>query len=377
MPRTPGGERPAPGSEQPGDQDVTEAAVGSPALQSRPPRPAPDSASTSDAGHDARPRNWLLRKKLLTPVVLAVIGVAFALVAWAIYPSRTQLPVPTYTTLHLISNTNINTVTYQVRPFSPSIALVKISVLLPSGSSGPHAGSPQASLYAFPPAGSSLICLPSSCFPQQGGNDYYYHRLTFARAMGPGDLPNVRKVGINAFVAFAVRAHDFGVTADGATASAAIPNSTTPVLGHRASLPSTKDVSECTTGPHSRLRVTVEREPIRSAATCRFLLAFSSALAAGHWWGCPGSTSCQGMTRILADPSRPGLRGTMVFILPELSCVSRPQRDALSSVSGQLVALNRTPLTDRHRRANGARIGAAGCDPSCLRPRSWRLRTAR
>ena len=223
MPRTPGGERPAPGSEQPGDQAVTEAAAGSPASQSRPPRPAPDSASTSDAGHDAPARNWLLRKKLLAPVVLAVIGVAFALVAWAIYPSRTQLPVPTYTTLHLISNTDINTVTYQVRPFSSSIALVKISVLLPSGSSGPHAGPPQASLYVFPPAGSSLICLPSSCFPQEGGNNYYYHRLTFVRAMGPGDLPNVRKVGINAFAAFAVRAHDFGVTADGATASAAIP----------------------------------------------------------------------------------------------------------------------------------------------------------
>jgi hypothetical protein len=41
--------------------------------------------------------------------------------------------------------------------------------------------------------------------------------------MGPGDLPNVTAVGMNAFAVFAVRAHDFGVTADGATASAAIP----------------------------------------------------------------------------------------------------------------------------------------------------------
>jgi hypothetical protein len=164
-----------------------------------------------------------LRKKILTPVVLAVIGVTLGLIAWAIYPSRTQLPVPTYTTLHLISNTKIGTITYRVHQFSPSIALVEISVLLPSGASSSPAGSVQASLYVFPPAGSSLICLPSSCFPQQGGNNYWYHKLTFKRAMGPGALPNVTEVGMNAFAAFAVKAHNFGITADGATASAAIP----------------------------------------------------------------------------------------------------------------------------------------------------------
>src|SRR5206468_10294217 len=114
MPRIPGGERPAPGSGQSGDQAITEAAVRSPALGSQPQRPALDSAPASSAGDDAPPRNWLLRKKTLTPVVLAVISVALGLIAWAVYPSRTQLPVPTYTTLHLISNIKINTITYRV-----------------------------------------------------------------------------------------------------------------------------------------------------------------------------------------------------------------------------------------------------------------------
>ena len=58
-------------------------------------------------------------------------------------------------------------------------------------------------------------------------------------------LPNTTRIGVNAFVDLFVAAREFGVTSDGATASAAIPKSSlTPALGGTIGDPIQHSVSE-------------------------------------------------------------------------------------------------------------------------------------
>ena len=163
----------------------------------------------------------LFRKKVVTPIVLALTGVALGLIAYAVYPSRTQLPVPTYTTLHLTSDVTIDTVTYRVHQVHPSTAEVKISVLVSPDTALPVPGSQPPSLTVFLPIG--MTCPQPPCFRQKGGNNGWYQVLTFHQSIGPGSLPNESSSGIYAFADFTVKAKVFGVTFDGATASAALP----------------------------------------------------------------------------------------------------------------------------------------------------------
>jgi hypothetical protein len=159
----------------------------------------------------------------VTPIVLGLTGVALGLIAYAVYPSRTQLPVPTYTVLHLTSDVTIETVTYRVYQIPPSTAQVKISVLVSPNTALPAPGSQPPSLTVFLPIG--MTCNPKPpCFYGAGGNNGWSQQaLSFKLATGPGFLPNTSSAGVYAFADFNVRAKVFGVTSDGATASAAIP----------------------------------------------------------------------------------------------------------------------------------------------------------
>lgn len=209
---------PASESAQPGDGAETQAGSPPSVPQSRKAQPRP--GPPADAGN-GQPGNRLFRKKVVTPIVLAFTGVALGLIAYAVYPSRTQLPVPTYTTLHLTSDVTIDTLTYRVYQVHPSTAEVKVSVLVSPNTALPAPGSQPPSLTVFLPIG--MTCPQSPCFRQKGGNNGWYQVLTFHRSIGPGSLPNESSAGIYAFADFTVKAKVFGVTSDGATASAAIP----------------------------------------------------------------------------------------------------------------------------------------------------------
>ena len=215
---------PAPDSAGPGDQATAQAAAPSPQQRSQLSQPAADSAPPTGVDDDGRQRSRPFRKKFLTAAILAVVGVALGLIAYAVYPLRTQQPVPTYTTLLLESKIEIDTVTYRVYQISPSTAEIRISVLLPYSTASPPTGPPKASLTVFLPLGTVIHPCPKSfCFDAGGGNTGWYKPLAFRSTIGPGALPNVTTRGRNAFVSFTVKAHSFGVTSDGATASAAVP----------------------------------------------------------------------------------------------------------------------------------------------------------
>ena len=224
MATIPGGGSPVPDSAGPGDQAAAQAAPPSLRQPSQPPQSAVDSAPPAGAGDDGRPKSRPFRKKILTSAILAVVGIGLGLIAYAVYPSRTQQPVPTYTTLLVESKIEIDTVTYRVYQMSPSTAEIRLSILLPYGTARPPAGPPRASLTVFLPLGTVIDpCPRSSCFDAGGGNTYWQQPLAFKWAVGPSALPNARAKGINAFAKFTVKAQSFGATSDGATASAAVP----------------------------------------------------------------------------------------------------------------------------------------------------------
>jgi hypothetical protein len=121
-------------------------------------RPALNSAQAAGMHRERSSRNRRSRKKVLTPAILAGIGVALGIAAILLYPSRNELPVPPYSTLHLYSALPISTVTYQVHHMHPDMTEIKISVLLPVGEN-PPAGT-QADLRFFPPVGTTFrACL--------------------------------------------------------------------------------------------------------------------------------------------------------------------------------------------------------------------------
>ena len=233
---------PASESAEPGDGAETQAGSPPSVLQGRQTQPRPN--PPADAGNGL-PGSRLFRKKVVTPIVLALTGVALGLIAYAVYPSRTQLPVPTYTTLHLTSDVTIDTVTYRVYQVHPPTAEVKISVLVSPNTALPAPGSQPPSLTVFLPI--EMTCPQSPCFKQKGGNNGWYQVLTFHRSMGPGSLPNEASAGINAFADFTVKAKVFGVTSDGATASAVIRSSTTLAQGRRPLLLNTKSLRPTST----------------------------------------------------------------------------------------------------------------------------------
>jgi hypothetical protein len=181
-----------------------------PEVESNVPPPA-DLVIIEKAGDGNRRSNRLLRKKILTPVVLAFIGLMLILAAIALYQSPSELPTPQYANVGIQSSFPIAYIRYSVRQVTPSIAKIDITAELPVGAKSPAAGrSPQ--LVVFVPEGVPFYdCPKSACQPSD--IQEWTHLLIF------------RKDGI-VFASSAsvlVRASHFGETFNGVTASAAIP----------------------------------------------------------------------------------------------------------------------------------------------------------
>jgi hypothetical protein len=149
----------------------------------------------------------------ITPIILAVLGAALALTAFVLYPKRTaELPPPASSTLAVDTTGPIEAIRYRVAQSAPAIARIIVSVVLPSGE---PAGA--VSLKVAPPDGISFAqCRAPACVtsPALGSaSSIWTKQLAF--------MPTVAGQVANA--EFPVKARNFGVTFNGVTAAAAIP----------------------------------------------------------------------------------------------------------------------------------------------------------
>jgi hypothetical protein len=154
------------------------------------------------------------RKKLVTPLVLAVLGLGFLLAAILVYRSTTtEAPSPSYSRVALRTTFPVSYLKYRVIQVSSTTAWIRISV---DRLSPPPTGA-QATLSVAPPLGTTFRdCPRPGCTVYKGPltGETWARPLTFESAGG---------LIWTATADFFVKAHSFGVTSNGVTASAAIP----------------------------------------------------------------------------------------------------------------------------------------------------------
>jgi hypothetical protein len=201
---------PASQSPRPGDPAATGPLASQPA-ESQPVRPASGPVAAAAEGHDDRLRSRPRWKKILTPIVLALIGVVLFLVAIALYSSPGELPTPPYATVGVVSLRPIGDIIYAAQQVSPSIAMVTIKVDLPGGTANPTAGTEIAKAVFFPPIGIKFQTCSSPCESAPDGME-----MSWAK-------PLILEKNDYAEATYFVKDNDFGLTYNGIDASAAIP----------------------------------------------------------------------------------------------------------------------------------------------------------
>jgi hypothetical protein len=209
----------------------------------QPPQP-PGTAEVAKTGQDSRPRKRPLAKKILTSVILAIIGVAFGVGAFALYSSPSEQSTPSFASLELDSSFPIGYIGYTVAQLSSSIAEIKINVQLPIGTLSPPAGASVARILIStpsgttfrtcpkPPAGTAILTKP---FCVSAGESRYVWEQ-------PLKFTKVENGSGAASVDLYVRSKSFGVTVNGVNAAASIPEvlyngSGTPLLQIQYSIP--------------------------------------------------------------------------------------------------------------------------------------------
>ena len=167
-----------------------------------------------------RPR-W---KKLLTPIILAGLGLTLFLFALLLYPSATEIPAPTSSHISITTSLPIQSIVYEVAPVSQDAAAIQISANLPEPL-GPTATSRTARLtMSLPPGTAFRNCVQPAC--QSFANVYAQSVWTRSLYFGSGRYAQAD---------FLIKGPNFGVTFNGLNASAAIPDlfyqgTGTPVL---------------------------------------------------------------------------------------------------------------------------------------------------
>jgi len=180
-----------------------------------PEGPAPGAQDKPQPAPGAGKRWW--RKPAFRPIVLGAIGLALLLISFLLYPRTNELPSPAFPRLALSTTFPVAFIDYSVVQVSPAIAEMKISVVLPTGTPGPPASAPPATLAVAPPLGTGFRDCPiSACIVKGKGvtsASLWVQRLTFRPVNSSG----------TATADFFVKAGSFGVTSDGVNASTAIP----------------------------------------------------------------------------------------------------------------------------------------------------------
>jgi hypothetical protein len=196
------------------DQADQRAGVLQPSVPDATEAPEPDAAADR---HPTRPgRPWW--KKYQTAIVLAVIGLILFLVTVGLYPSTTQLPVPLSSTLALVAQRPVASITYEVDQVSSSVAEMKITIFLPVGASFPPASTPIVGLVVSPPIGTSFTTCPApACKSESNGVSSWKVLLGFRPSTSPNGTSGI------AFADFYVRAQSFGGTYNDVNASVVAP----------------------------------------------------------------------------------------------------------------------------------------------------------
>ena len=153
-----------------------------------------------------------LRKKVLTPLVLGILGLALLLGAFFLYPRITELPTPAYTELDLTTTASINTIFYVVHT---SLVPVKIDVgvlLSPGQRAAP------TTLTIWLPIGLRFADCHTPCGVLRSSNglfqSYWIKKLTFKSGVYST---------VGATVSFRIQASNFGAVFNDVDASVAIP----------------------------------------------------------------------------------------------------------------------------------------------------------
>jgi hypothetical protein len=157
------------------------------------------------------------RKKILVPVVLAVIGLALLLAGFRAYPRRAEPPVPVAPGLAVSGssvspsdyvNRHLGEIFVEVDQVHPDAARLIIQIQLTSVANMPRGE--RALIGMDNPGGAVMHCSPS-CANDSGGS-------TAVPYVSPNDG--------TATASFLVKAHSLGVAANGVTAEAAFPQLT-------------------------------------------------------------------------------------------------------------------------------------------------------
>lgn len=181
----------------------------SPAPESPPPGPEGDPPPLPAAGKRSR-------RKVLTPLALAVLGLALFLLAIILYPPATGVRAPPYSRLGISAKFPIALIGLNVLQVSPTVAEMKIDVKLPAGVAAPPAGAPPAELVVAPPLGTVFRNCPApfcKILPGVLPGSLWGVPLAFSPVGSTGQ----------ATANFFVKASSFGVAFNGTNASAAIP----------------------------------------------------------------------------------------------------------------------------------------------------------
>lgn len=208
-----------------------------PVGQSPEPDPAsPDSGSKPLLSTARRRRSR--SGKLLVPFIMAIFGLGLFILAVVVEPGEaTDLPVPPFAHLGLLTSFPVGFIGYSVIPNSSGTTEINISVVLATSSTHPPAGKPSAILTVQPPPGNSFRnCPPQVCkftVTPFGLGPVASKKLAFAPVNGSG---------LTATATFLVNASSLGVAANGLTASVAIPDVTyqgpgTPIFGTEYHIP--------------------------------------------------------------------------------------------------------------------------------------------
>jgi hypothetical protein len=195
----------------------------------------PESRAAPERHPTGSDRSWW--KKYRTAIILAVLSLVLFLVTAGLYPSTTQLPVPLSSMLALQATQPVASITYEVDQISPSVAEMKITILLPVGAPIPPANTPVVGLVVSPPIGTSFTTCPApACKSESEGISSWKVLLSFRPFTSPNGTSGI------SFADFFVRADDFGGTYNDVNASVVAPaviyhGSGTPTLLTQYNIP--------------------------------------------------------------------------------------------------------------------------------------------
>ena len=188
------------------------------------PRPADSAEAEAPASHTARSRRS--RKKILTPIALALVGGVLFLAAIVLYYSSPGEPSPvSYATLEMKSPFEFAKIEYVVSQVSSSVAEIYVRITLPFGKRPPAAKAPPAKsptqyfILFLPPGIAFRTCTAGFCTFSRQQDQYRWAEILKFKTVSPDGQDPTGVAQANFFV----RAHDFGYASNGITALAAIP----------------------------------------------------------------------------------------------------------------------------------------------------------